>query len=50
MSDGELDAYRFHEPVEASGLLRPYVWHRVRMALDVISGAATFYLHDGQWV
>lgn len=50
LSDDELDTYRFYEPAEVSSLLRPYAWHRIRIALDAILGAATFYLHDGQQI
>ena len=44
LRDGELNAFRFCPPDDASRLLRPYVWRRVEVAL---SAHATAYLHDG---
>ena len=46
--DGELAAVRFCTVEEAAGLLRPYVWTRVRAALDALRTGDARYLHDGQ--
>jgi 8-oxo-dGTP pyrophosphatase MutT (NUDIX family) len=46
--DGELAAFRFCAPEEASGLLRPYVWARVSAALEALSDGRVRYLQDGQ--
>jgi 8-oxo-dGTP pyrophosphatase MutT (NUDIX family) len=46
--DGELAAYQFCAETAASGLLRPYVWARVRAALDALRAGDLRYLHDGQ--
>lgn len=47
LRDGELSEYRFCAPDEASRLLRPYIWHRVKAALDALADQETAYLHDG---
>jgi 8-oxo-dGTP pyrophosphatase MutT (NUDIX family) len=47
LADGELADYRFHHRDKAEDLLRPHVWHRVKVALDAITGAGALYLHDG---
>jgi 8-oxo-dGTP pyrophosphatase MutT (NUDIX family) len=44
--DGELAEFRFCTPAEASRMLRPYVWRRVRAALDGLNKGRVQYL-DG---
>lgn len=46
--DNELAAARFVDRREASLLLRPHVWRRVAIALDVLAGGITRYLQDGR--
>ncbi len=46
--DPELRAVRFCTPAEAAGLLRPYVWRRAKMALQVLAGRQGIYLEEGQ--
>lgn len=48
--DGELDAFAFVDEVEAARRLRPYVWARLRAALDALEDRQTRYLRDGQRV
>jgi 8-oxo-dGTP diphosphatase len=45
--DEELGDFRFCTDEEASQLLRPYVWRRVKMALEALRTGQTHYLHDG---
>ncbi len=46
--DGELGAYQFCTEEEASRLLRPYVWRRVRVALEALDLKGARYLQDGR--
>ena len=46
--DSELAAARLFDSREASTLLRPHVWRRVKFALDVLSGGKVRYLQDGR--
>ncbi|MBS2553417.1 NUDIX hydrolase [Catenulispora sp. NL8] len=48
--DGELDAFAFVDEDEAARRLRPYVWARLRAALDALEDRQTRYLRDGQRV
>jgi len=48
--DGELDSFGFFDVAEAAQRLRPYVWARLRAALDALEDRQTRYLHDGQRV
>lgn len=48
LGDGELSAVRFCTTAEASAMLRPYVWRRVRHALDALGSGRAYYLHDGE--
>jgi 8-oxo-dGTP diphosphatase len=48
LRDGELARYQFVKPEEAATLLRDYVWHRVRVALEATTTRAPAYLQDGQ--
>lgn len=45
--DGELATFRFCTEQEAEQLLRPYVWKRVRVALNASCTGCTRYLQDG---
>jgi 8-oxo-dGTP pyrophosphatase MutT (NUDIX family) len=47
LRDDELNEYRFYSPEQASQLLRPYVWRRVRNAIAAANSGDTYYLHDG---
>ncbi len=48
--DDELSEYRFVPAEELGALLRPRLWRRVEVALDVLQrgGASPVYLQDGQ--
>jgi 8-oxo-dGTP diphosphatase len=48
LGDGELAAFRFCSVEEVATLLRPYVWRRVQVALEAVSGQAVRYLQDGR--
>lgn len=48
ITDGELDAFAFVDEGEAARRLRPYVWSRLRAALDALEDRQTRYLRDGQ--
>ncbi len=43
--DGELIEFRFCAPEEASRMLRPYVWRRVKAALEALNTGRVQYLH-----
>jgi 8-oxo-dGTP pyrophosphatase MutT (NUDIX family) len=45
--DDELAAFQFCTEEQASRLLRPYVWRRVRAALDALDAKGARYLQDG---
>lgn len=45
--DGEVTSIEFHTATSTAAHLRPYVWRRVRGALDAISTGCPTYLHDG---
>lgn len=47
ISDTELSAFEFCTAEKAQQRLRPYVWRRVAVALDVLKNGNTRYLHDG---
>jgi 8-oxo-dGTP diphosphatase len=47
ISDGEIGAFDFFVESEASVRLRPYVWRRVRAALNSLSTGRAIYLRDG---
>ena len=46
--DKELLAYEFCTEEQAARLLRPYVWRRVRAALQALQTGEFCYLQDGQ--
>ena len=48
LRDGELATFRFVEGKEAGRLLRPYVWRRIKAALQAGTSNATVYLQDGR--
>jgi 8-oxo-dGTP pyrophosphatase MutT (NUDIX family) len=50
IADGEIDAFAFVDEAEAAHRLRPYVWCRLRAALDALEDRQTRYLRDGQRV
>ena len=47
LHDDELAEFGFWTPEEAVQRLRPYVWRRVRAALDALATGRPRYLHDG---
>ncbi|MGW0192624.1 NUDIX domain-containing protein [Nonomuraea sp. NPDC003201] len=46
--DEELAGLRFVKPAEACRLLRPYMWERVRAALDLLGGEHAAYREYGK--
>ena len=47
LADHELRDFEFCDADQAAKRLRPYVWRRVRAALDALTTGRTAYLHDG---
>jgi 8-oxo-dGTP diphosphatase len=48
LHDGELAAFAFCTEAEAAERLRPYVWRRVRAALEGLRTGQAMYLQDGR--
>jgi 8-oxo-dGTP diphosphatase len=49
LRDDELAAFEFCTPEQAQQRLRPYVWRRVAVALEVLETGRVQYLRDGYW-
>jgi ADP-ribose pyrophosphatase YjhB (NUDIX family) len=47
LHDDELRAYEFCDESQAEQRLRPYVWRRVRLALEALATGRTRYAQDG---
>jgi ADP-ribose pyrophosphatase YjhB (NUDIX family) len=47
LTDGELRAYEFCDQAQAQKRLRPYIWRRLRAALEALTTGHARYLQDG---